>query len=314
MTSNMKHSDKKWQIVNELHKPARINFKRRKVVVKGLSDLMQIDLADMSQYSGDNNGYKFILIAIDAFSKRAYAEPLKNKSGPEVTTAMQNILNESGSFKLILSDRGTEFYNKHFQELMKKHDIKHYSTFSETKAQMAERLIRTLKGNLFKIFSYRGSHKWVDVLAKVVKKYNETPHRTIKMKPISVNKKNEQQLLRGVYRDNPRVKQNNKLDMDDHVRISKHRYVFQKSYQPLWSYEVFKIRRVQNTNPVTYLLEDLQGAPISGSFYSHEVSKTKLIHDYLVEKVLKRQGSQVLVRWLGFDKSHDSWIDANNML
>ena len=84
--------NQKSEIIQDLHRPARIRFKRRPYVIKGLNDLWQADLADYSKYSRDNNGYKYILAVIDAFTKFAYVEPLKIKEGVEVCAAFEKIL------------------------------------------------------------------------------------------------------------------------------------------------------------------------------------------------------------------------------
>lgn len=83
----------KRQLVEELHKPARKHFKRRKVVIKSFDDCWQCDLVDMSAYSDQNKGFKFLLTIIDTFSKYAWAIPIKDKSGISVKNALQNLLN-----------------------------------------------------------------------------------------------------------------------------------------------------------------------------------------------------------------------------
>ena len=123
----------KRDIAFELHKPARKNYTRRKVNVYGKNDLWQADLVEMIPYSKINGGYKYFLIVIDAFTKLAFAIPLKCKSGKEVTNAMSKIL-LNRSPKLLQVDNGKEFYNTTFDALMKKHNIHKYSTYSTTKA------------------------------------------------------------------------------------------------------------------------------------------------------------------------------------
>ncbi|KAJ8915420.1 hypothetical protein NQ315_003180 [Exocentrus adspersus] len=102
--------------------------------------------------------------------------------------------------------------------------------------------------------------------------------------------------------------------MGDIVRISKNKHIFAKGYTPNWTTELFKITAVKITNPTTYLLEDMRGQPIQGAFYAEELQKTTKSDVYLVEKVLKRKGQKVYVKWLDLDKSHNSWIDKNNVL
>ncbi|KAJ8916433.1 hypothetical protein NQ315_014646 [Exocentrus adspersus] len=105
-----------------------------------------------------------------------------------------------------------------------------------------------------------------------------------------------------------------KFKVGDIVRVSNSKHVFEKSYKPNWTTELFKIVKVQITNPITYLLEDMEEHPIRGGFYEEELQKTSNPDIFLVEKVLKRKGKKVYVRWLGFHKCHDSWIDITNVV
>lgn len=93
--------------------------------------------------------------------------------------------------KNLLTDDGKEFFNKQFQQLMRINNINHYSTYSVLKASIVERFNRTLKGMMWKEFSFQGSFKWIDIYIKLVDKYNNTYHRTITMKPNEVDSKNE---------------------------------------------------------------------------------------------------------------------------
>lgn len=305
----------KRHIVEELHKQSRVNFKRRRVIVKGLDDLFQADLVEMIPYARENKGYRYILVVIDVFSKYVWAEAVKNKTGEEVSKAMKKIFNTNNRIpKNLQTDMGKEFYNKTFQELMKKNQVNHYSTFSNKKASIVERVNRTLKSIMWREFSFQGNYKWLNILPKIVEKYNNKKHSTIKMKPINVNKKNEKSLLNSVYNHIKIVeKLAPKFKVGDYVRISKYRAEFQKGYTPNWSNEIFKINKIKLTNPVTYILVDQTDQPIQGGFYTQELQKVKYPDIYLVEKVLKRKGDMVYVRWLGFDSSHNSWIHKKNV-
>lgn len=305
--------EEKIQLIKELHRPTRKNYPRRRTIIKGLDDLWQADLAQLDQYARHNKGFKFILVVIDCFSKFVWCRPLKSKSAEDVTTAFTDILSEARKPRNLQTDQGKEFYNSRFQKLMRTFKINHYNTFSITKASMAERVIRTLKEWLYKYFSLNGKFKWVDYLPTLVAEYNNRKHRVIKMKPNQVNKTNERDLFENVY-SHLKIFKGRKFKVGDIVRISKAKHVFSKGYLPGWSTELFKIIKVQNTNPPTYLLEDLNGRPIKGGFYREELQKTANPNIYLVEKVLRRKRGKLLVRWLGLDKSHDSWIDESNVL
>lgn len=312
---NSKHTKEKIQLVKELHKPARKNYRRRRTIIKGLDDLWQADLAQLDNYAFHNKNFKFILVVIDAFSKFVWCKPLKSKTGEEVTRAFEDILKnpDHRSPQNLQTDHGKEFYNTLFNQLMRTRNINHYSTFSVTKGAIVERVIRTLKEKLFKYFSLNGQYKWIDILPTLVNEYNSQKHSLIKMKPKDVNKNNEQRLLKTVY-SHLKIFGEQKFNVGDIVRISKVKHVFSKGYLPNWTTELFKIKKVQITNPATYLLEDMQSSPIKGAFYAEELQKTANPDVYLVEKVLRKRGKKVLVRWLGLDKSHDSWIDNTNIL
>jgi len=302
------------QVVNELFKPARKNYKHRRTIVKGLYDLWQADLAEFIPYSKDNRGYKYILFVIDCFSKYLWAEGVKNKTGGEITNAFERIFKRAKRTPINLqTDMGKEFYNTTSQNLFKKLNINHYSTYSTKKAAIVERVIRTLKNSLYKLFSLRGKHKWVDELQDVVSKYNNTVHSTTKMKPKDVSTKNEKYLLQTAY-NKIKIVGKIKFRVGNIVRVSKHKAVFTKGYVPSWSTELFRVAKVQNTNPATYLLEDLNGEPIAGGWYAEELQKTKQPNVYLVEKILRAKGNKVYVKWLGFDSSYNSWINKTNIL
>lgn len=180
----------KREIVEELHKPARVNFSRRRVIIKGLDELFQADLVEMIPYARLNRNFKYILVVIDVFSKFVWTRAIKNKSGRDVSVAMRDIL----SYRIpknIQTDLGKEFYNKDFKQLMEKHNINHYSSFSNKKASIVERVNRTLKNAMWKQFSLKGTYKWLNLLPKITETYNATKHRTINMKPKDVNKSKE---------------------------------------------------------------------------------------------------------------------------
>lgn len=308
---NMSKAD----VVNEIHKNARVNFSRRHVIMKGIDDLWQADLIDMQSVSKENKKIKFILIVIDTFSKYAWAFPLKCMTKDVVSNTFKMLLNKGRVPKNLQTDNGTEFYNNMFQKLMKSYNINHYSTFSTKKASIVERLIRTLKSKLYKEFSLKGNYKWIDnTLDNVVYTYNHTQHRTIDEIPANVNKKNTNRILMRYASLVKNVNIKSKFKVDDYVRISKYKGTFEKGYTPNWSTEIFKIKKIQNTTPITYLIEDTRGRPILGAFYAQELQKTKHPTVYLVEKILKSKGNRVLVKWLGLPPSENSWIDKSNKL
>ena len=102
-------------------------------------------------------------------------------------------------------------------------------------------------------------------------------------------------------------KKDPKFKVSDHVRISKYKNIFAKGYTPNWS-EVFVISKIENTVPWTYVVSDLKGEEITGSFYEKELQKTSQ-EKFKIEKVLKRKGDKLYVKCKGYDNRFDSWID-----
>lgn len=170
----------KLEVVQEIHRYARKNFKRLKYVMYGIADTLQADLIEMQPYKHENRGHRYILIVIDVFSKMAYAEPLKDKTGVVVTKAMDRIIknvyrqNPQHQINNLHTDEGTEFFNSVMKRLMEKLKINHYHTFSHLKASIVERLIRTIKRNLYIQFNLQGNYKWLQILPEVIDRYNNT--------------------------------------------------------------------------------------------------------------------------------------------
>ncbi|MCI0557607.1 MAG: transposase family protein, partial [Nitrososphaera sp.] len=184
-------NEQKVSLVKELHKPARKNYQRRRVDIRGLDETWQADLVDMSAYAGVNKGHKYMLTVIDTFSKYAWAVPMKTKSGKDTAAAMESVLRRGRVPKNLHVDQGKEFYNSNFESLVKRYAINLYSTFSNLKASICERFNRTLKNKMWMQFSLQGNYKWIDALSDLVSAYNNTKHRTIRMKPKDVSARNE---------------------------------------------------------------------------------------------------------------------------
>ena len=148
---------------------------------------------------------------------------------------------------------------------------------------------------------------YYDVLDYIVRKYNNTWHSAIKMKPKDVEDYNFIEYVEESNEKDPKFK------IGDHVRISKYKNVFAKGYVPNWSEEVFIIDRVKNTVPWTHEINDLNGEKIVGSFYEKELQKNGQ-EEFRIEKVIKRRGNKLYVKWKGYDNSFNSWIDENDLI
>ena len=257
------------QLANERHKPIIKKFNKRKVYSSFKDNIWGVDLTDMQLLSKFNKGFRFLLCVIDIFSKYAWVIPLKDKKGISIVNAFQIILKESNRKpNKILVDKGSKFYNSSFKKWLKDNDIVMYSTNNEGKSVIAERFIRTLKNKIYKYMTSISKNVYIDKLDDILKKYNNTHHTSIKMKPVDV-KDNTYIGFKKEVND-----KNHKFRVGSHVRISKYKNIFAKGYMPNWSEEIFIIKKNKSTVPWTYVLNDLNGEEIIGTFYENELQKT----------------------------------------
>ena len=204
---------------------------------------------------------------MDLFSKYAWIIPSKDKKGTSIVNAFKKIILKGKKPNKIWVDQGSEFYNQSFKDFLKINNIEMYSTFNEGKSVVAERFIRTLNNITFKHMTAISKNVYFDVLDDFVNKYNNTVHKTINMKPIDVTDDSFVQYKEESDKKDPKFK------VGDHVRISKYKNIFAKGYSPNWSEDVFVINKVKNAVPWTYVINDLNGKEISGSFYEKELQK-----------------------------------------
>ena len=148
---------------------------------------------------------------------------------------------------------------------------------------------------------------YIDKLDDIVNEYNNTYHRTIKMKPVDVKDNTYIDSKKEVNDKDPKFK------VGDHVRISTYKNIFAKVYTPNWSEEAFVIKEVKNTVPWPYVINDLNKDEIIGTFYEKELQKTNQ-KVFRIEKVIKRKGHKLYVKWKGYDSSFHSWIDKKDLL
>ena len=206
-----------------------------------------------------------------------------------MVNAFQKIISEGRKPNEIWVDQGSEFYNNSFKDFLKINNIEMYSIYNEGKSVAAERFIRMLKNKLFKSMTAISKNAYCDVLDDIVNKYNNTVHRTAKMKPIDVISDSYAEYNEDFNTKDPKFKDGN------NVRISKYKNIFAKGYAPNWSEEVFIVSKVKNTVPWTYVINDLNGEETNGTFYEKELQKTSQ-EEFRIEKVLKRKGDKLYVK------------------
>ena len=182
-----------------------------------------------------------------------------------------------------------------------------YSTHYEGSSVVAERFIRTLKNKIYKHMTTVSKNIYFYVLNDIVDEYNNTYHKTIKMKPIDVGDDSFSEYNEESNEKDPKFK------VDGHVRISKYKNIFAKGYAPNWSEEIFVVKKIKNIVPWTYVISDLNGEEIIGNFYAKELQKTNQ-KEFRIEKVIKTRGNKLYVKWKGYDNSFNSWIDKKDLI
>ena len=150
-----KSKDSSLILADELHKPLIKKFNKRKVYSQFKDNMWGVDLADMQSLSRKNKSIKYILCAIDLYSKYAFVILLKDKKGISIVNAFDKIIKQSKRKpNKIWVDQGSEFYNYVFKKWLSDNDFIMYSTFNEGKSVIAERFIITLKNKLYKHDGY----------------------------------------------------------------------------------------------------------------------------------------------------------------
>ena len=300
-------------LANELHKPTRKNFPRRKVIAFSPNQIWAADLVEMIPYSRENKGFKYLLTVIDVFSKYGWIIPLKTKTGAEVTAAFKKLFKEAVPAKL-WTDAGKEFWNSNMKKLLEENDVKLYKTYNELKSCVIERWNKTIKTDMWKYFTANNSYKYIDILPALVEKYNNSYHHSIKCTPIEAQKlANREMIFTNLY-GKKTTKPLPKFKIGDRVRITKKKTIFDKGFTPNWTDEIFTISEIKPTVPVTYTIKDVKGEQLGGSFYEQEL---QLSHTttYRIEKVLRRRvrngQKEEYVKWRGYDSSHNSWNKAS---
>ena len=226
--SNVAHYLSK-QDAYTLHRNVRRRFPRRKTLALAINDLWQIDIVDLSSLARSNDNHQYLLMCIDVLSKKARVAVLRTKTAVEVIAAFKRFITDEKCV-FLQSDKGTEFVNNTFQQMLARYNIKHYTSENDDiKCAVIERWHRTLMAKLYRYFTYANTERYIDVIQDIVQSYNNTYHSSIKMAPAEIGEHNESQVRdRLIGRPIPPTRP--KYKVGDTVRISESIRVFAKGY------------------------------------------------------------------------------------
>lgn len=251
------------------------NFPRRKVIARFPFEIFMGDLIEYQNYKYHNNGYKFILVLIDCFTKKLYTAPMKLKSKEWASQAFEAIFKDFDTYPInLVTDRGLEFYNSEVRKIFDTYGINHYSIPTKTswKASQAERVIRTLKSRLEKYFRQNKTNKWIDILQTVTSNYNATPHASHKLAPRDVTDENRALVYKRLY-PYQKITIVCRLKVGDKVRKKIEKTLFEKGYKENWSSEIYQISNVRQSNGVCwYKIKNLAGEELDGVWYYYQLN------------------------------------------
>jgi hypothetical protein len=295
-----------------LNKHVVRKYSRGRVLVSGIDDQWEADLADMTYYADKNDGYKYLLVVIDVFSRYAWVQTIKDKKASSIVAAFENIIADYNKPRRLRTDGATDFSSKPFQKLLNSFDrpVVHVVTHNEVQANFVERFIKTLKTKISRYIIQTNNMKYIDVLPKIVDSYNNTWHSGIRSEPINVNWKNAKRLWWQMYwpkknlnsdeiklkkeqlkikkeeillkkeqketKKKTKIKKKNifKLKVEDKVRITTRREKFQREYDTRWTGEIFKIsNRFIRQGQGLYRIVDWFDEPVAGTFYERELQR-----------------------------------------
>ena len=318
-------------------------YRKSMVIVRAPGILLSSDLADFSNLKDHNNGFRYLIVFIDCYSRRLWAFPIKDKRGETVSKVLDDyLLHHHYNFSSLWVDRGKEYHNSHVEKICKKHDINMYSVMNyRVKASFSERVIRTIKSKLYRLFTHFNSYNYIDHLDSVVMAYNESRHvGLLGLTPNQVDNITDRDTLDNLTKKMIKQKFGNygaikrrrhQLDLslkdilpvNTYVRLLAINadHVFNKSYVPLFTEEVFAIESINlKENPITYRLRDLNREIIEGRVYRNELKVAAKPTLFDIEKIIQKKYCRktkkklVLVKFIGYPDSFNLWLDAKDLV
>ena len=315
----------KKQNTQAIHLPPKSKFETEAITVEYMDMQWDGDTLDLSQLAKYNNGFKYLVVFIDLFSRFLWVRAMKTKSADDTVVAIESIFKEERVPEACRTDAGTEYKNAKVKALFENYSVFHFIAYGQHKANYAERVNRTLEDRLYKYFYENQTYKYIDIIDDIVFSYNNTIHSSINLPPADVTKANSYEIYEKVYLPilNKRAAQarSYSFGVGDIVRLSLQRSVFSRGYQESWTEEIFKINKKLPSHPPRYKIEDLEGEIVKGSFYNQELLKVDVedVNDisFKIEKILAKKKINGVphshIKWLGYPKKFNTWLPTNQV-
>jgi len=302
------------------HRPAKQNFPRQKILMSYMDQQWDADIMDMSKFAKFNQGYKYLAIFIDIFSRYVWVERMKTKKPKEMINVMKIVFSEGRKPDYLRTDKGSEYTAGQTKLYLRAQQIKHFYAINAIHASYAERFIRTLKGKLYRYFTKQNTYKYVHILQDMVDSYLDSKHTSTGYKPASITKDNQQEVYEKLYLPQQLIEERKivkyKYKVGDYVHLSMARRSFHKGYKDTFTQEIFVISRQIRSHPPRYKVKDLMDEKLEGSCYEHELQAAEYSDDtvFPIDKVLyyttKNKVRMAKVRWQGYPAKFDSLIEA----
>ena len=172
---------------------------------------------------------------------------------------------------------------------------------------------------MWRYFSFANTDHYIDILDDLGERYNNSYHRSIKMKPVDVNLLNAQAVWKTLYGKEKTKSIRYKFKVGEQVHISKFKCTFRKGYLPNWTEEVITIAQKIPRSPPVYRIKEYDGTLIKGTFYEKELQKItqKNTDLFRIERIIKSRGrgknKEYLINWRGWPSKYNSWVPASNL-
>jgi len=238
------------QATVQIHKKTNRNKANKPITTTSEHIFYNMDLLDMQAYSKKNEGYKYILVIIDIFTRKLWCEPMKNKTAKETTQVFTKMLDYMPKPKVIMSDEGPEFHGD-MDAAMEKDGILHVEAQSgdHNRLGIINRVCQTLKKALHKHFTTTGNQKWVDYLKQFVSSYNKTEHTGLHCQSPNDAEKyiGQAQVLHAEAIEGKKALHKTKaheFKVGDYARVMMYKDKFKRGYEANYSHEVYQVTEV----------------------------------------------------------------------
>lgn len=308
-----------------IHAPRRRRFLTSYYSFPKFYRLLEVDLCHVEKLSEANDDVHFLIVGVEGASRRIFVETCINKEAETVAAAMEKLLLTMPQIvEVVRSDSGTEFKSRIFRALMKKYNIKQQFATNDSKAALVERAIQKVQGRIHRFLTFTNQNRYVDVLQKIVRALNMTPHHYSGVPALRFDP--DKDLYRvweaNVLRHQPALSAERarhrpfKFQIGDKVRMSRYYDPLRKGFAGYHTPEYFTIVARHVGVPKTYELQDVTGSRLVGEVNEKEliIARDHPDSTYPIAKIWQRRTRRGKKEWLvsfqSWPKTHKVWVAA----